>query len=55
MKVLEAQAAVLTNYEVYQHALEQRDRYKLKKRRGPPNLETVIKEVCSSLAAPPPN
>jgi hypothetical protein len=45
MKVIEAQSAVLTNFEVYQHAVEQRERYKQKKRRGPPNFETVVTEV----------
>jgi hypothetical protein len=51
MKVLEAQSGILTNYEVFKHAVEQRDRYKLKKRRGPPNLETVIKEVRAAIAS----
>lgn len=45
MKILESQAAVLTNYEVFQHVTEQRERYKSAKRRGPPNLETVVREV----------
>lgn len=45
MKIIEAQSAVLTNYEVYQHVSEQRERYKNAKRRGPPNLETVVREV----------
>lgn len=45
MKITEAQAAVLSNYEVYQHLVEQRDQYKKIKRRGPPNLETVVSEV----------
>jgi hypothetical protein len=50
MKVLESQAALLSNYEVYAHLMEQRARYNRagKKRRGPPNLETVVREVqCS--------
>ncbi|KYK55361.1 uncharacterized protein DCS_07324 [Drechmeria coniospora] len=42
MKIIESQAAVLSNYEVYQHLVDQRERYKLKKRRGPPNLETLL-------------
>lgn len=46
MKVIESQSAVLSNYEVYQHLVDQRDRYKKTKRRGPPNLETVVREVC---------
>ena len=45
MKILEAQAAVLSNYEVYQHVADQKDRYKKTKRRGPPNMETVAREV----------
>ncbi|KAI9158642.1 Calcitonin peptide-receptor component protein [Paramyrothecium foliicola] len=53
MKVLEAQAAVLTNYEVFQHALDQRDRYKQKKRRGPPNYETVMTELLQYLKTEP--
>lgn len=45
MKVLEAQAAVLSNFEVYQHVVDQRQRYKQSRRRGPPNYETVVNEV----------
>lgn len=45
MKILESQSAVLSNYEVYEHLSDQRDRYKQNKRRGPPNLETVVREV----------
>lgn len=45
MKITEAQSAVLSNYEVFQHLTNQRDRYKQKKHRGPPNLETVVTEV----------
>lgn len=62
MKVIESQSAVLSNFEVHQHVLEQHKRYKNKpnagkngkpgRRRGPPNYETVMKEVnqssCSS-------
>lgn len=51
MKVIDAQAAVLTNYEVLEHLTQQKDRYKQRKRRGPPNLETVVREVC---LLPPP-
>lgn len=47
MKVVEAQSAVLSNYEVFQHLTDQRDGYKKIKRRGPPNLETVVREVSS--------
>lgn len=50
MKILEAQSAQLTNYEVYKHLTEQRERHakllKVKdKGRRPGNLETVVKEV----------
>lgn len=45
MKVLESQTAILTNYEVYQHIVEQRARYAKTKRRGPPNYKTMIDEV----------
>lgn len=53
MKIVESQAAVLTNFEVYQHISEQRDRYKKNKRRGPPNLETVIRELLQYLRTNP--
>ncbi|KAF4993283.1 hypothetical protein FGRMN_6550 [Fusarium graminum] len=53
MKVIESQAAVLTNYEVYQHVTEQRERYKDAKRRGPPNLETVVRELLQYLRTNP--
>lgn len=46
MKIIEAQAAVLSNFEVYQHVADQTASYKKIKRRGPPNLETVAREVC---------
>jgi hypothetical protein len=51
MKVLEAQSATLTNYEVYTHLTEQRARYSKKgvKGRRPGNLETVVKEVDFSV------
>ncbi|KAM0429017.1 hypothetical protein ACHAPT_006821 [Fusarium lateritium] len=48
MKILESQAAVLSNFEVYQHLTEQQDRYKKAKRRGPGNLETVVREASHS-------
>ena len=48
MKILEAQSAQLTNYEVYLHLTELQE--KSKGRRGadrpPGNLETVRNEVC---------
>ncbi|RDA91685.1 hypothetical protein CP533_2334 [Ophiocordyceps camponoti-saundersi (nom. inval.)] len=45
MRIVESQSAVLTNYEVFHHLVEQRRRYRPTKRRGPGNLETVVKEV----------
>ncbi|RGP75863.1 DNA-directed rna polymerase iii subunit rpc9 [Fusarium sporotrichioides] len=53
MKIIESQSAVLTNYEVYQHLTEQRERYKNAKRRGPPNLETVVRELLQYLRTNP--
>ncbi|KAG5914042.1 hypothetical protein E4U42_000719 [Claviceps africana] len=53
MKILEAQSAVLSNYEVYQHLTDQRDRYKQTKRRGPPNFETVVRELLQYLRTEP--
>lgn len=52
MKILESQSAVLTNYEVHQHLSEQRQRYKQGMRRGPPNLETVVREVATEPCLP---
>lgn len=47
MKVLESQSATLTNFEVYQHLLNEQQKAKLpdRKRQVPRNLQTVIKEV----------
>ncbi|KAL6700351.1 RNA polymerase Rpb4 domain-containing protein [Trichoderma pleuroticola] len=53
MKVVEAQAAVLSNYEVLQHLTQQKSQYKQKKRRGPPNLETVVRELIQYLQSYP--
>ncbi|KAL7918739.1 RNA polymerase Rpb4 domain-containing protein [Trichoderma austrokoningii] len=53
MKVIEAQNAVLTNYEVLQHLTQQKNLYKLRKRRGPPNLETVVRELIQYLQSHP--
>lgn len=49
MKIIESQSAVLSNYEVYQHLIDQRDTYKKEKRRGPSNLGTVVKEVSTNI------
>ncbi|CEJ79887.1 hypothetical protein VHEMI00102 [[Torrubiella] hemipterigena] len=53
MKITEAQSAVLSNYEVYQHLVDQRDQYKKIKRRGPPNLETVVSELLQYMRSKP--
>jgi hypothetical protein len=54
MKILEAQSAVLTNYEVYSHLVQQEERYGRKKKnwkgrkhsdRRPGNLATLSIEV----------
>ena len=48
MKILEAQNAVLSNYEVYEFLVERQERLSKQKqhrRRGPGNLETLIHEV----------
>ena len=49
MKVIEAQSATLTNYEVYNHLMEQETKHKgQRKRKLPGNLATVTKEVYTS-------
>ncbi|KAL0941020.1 DNA-directed RNA polymerase III subunit rpc9 [Colletotrichum truncatum] len=56
MKILEAQTAVLTNYEVYQHLTERKlgqGQKKRGERRGPGNLETLAKELVQYLRTPP--
>lgn len=45
MKILESQNAVLSNYEVYQHLVDHKKTLKQKQRKGPGNLNTLIKEV----------
>ena len=49
MKILEAQNALLSNYEVYEFLAERQERLakqqKQNRRRGPGNLETLIREV----------
>ncbi|PHH71307.1 hypothetical protein CDD82_6591 [Ophiocordyceps australis] len=53
MKIIESQSAVLTNYEVWQHLVAQKQRYHCSKRRGPANLETVVREVLSWMRTRP--
>lgn len=47
MKILEAQSAVLTNYEVSRFLQEKRRKYAAEQppRRPPPSMETLVKEV----------
>ncbi|MBE3042065.1 hypothetical protein IMZ48_05680 [Candidatus Bathyarchaeota archaeon] len=52
MKILEAQNAILTNYEVYSHLNDQKERYAQPKRKGPPNYETVVREVSQRRVHP---
>ncbi|KAG6360607.1 hypothetical protein INS49_011671 [Diaporthe citri] len=55
MKVLESQSAILTNFEVYQHLLNEQQKSKLpdRKRQVPRNLQTAIKEVIDQLRTQP--
>jgi hypothetical protein len=46
MKVIEAQSAVLSNFEVYQHLSDLRKRFKRKKTHGPPNHQSAVTDVC---------
>lgn len=48
MKILESQAAVLSNWEVYEHLTEQKERYKKTKHRGPQNFEDLVRYVGHS-------
>lgn len=50
MKILESQNAVLTNFEVYQHLLNEQYKFKdhERKKKVPRNVQTIIKEVSSS-------
>jgi hypothetical protein len=45
MKILESQNALLSNYEVYQHIIDQRKRNKAQNRRVPGNAHQVMTEV----------
>lgn len=50
MKILESQSAILTNFEVYTHLVNQKAKHDKKgqRRRRPGNLETIVKEVSLS-------
>lgn len=57
MKIIESESAQLTNYEVFVHLTDQKERYnKLGREKGrrPGNLETVVREVSPHLPLPLP-
>lgn len=45
MRIVESQNALLSNYEVYQHIVDQRKRNKAQNRRVPGNAHHVMTEV----------
>ncbi|KAK4101535.1 hypothetical protein N658DRAFT_425534 [Parathielavia hyrcaniae] len=53
MKILESQNALLSNYEVYQHIMDQRTRNKAQNRRVPGNAHEVMTEVVTYLKEKP--
>ncbi|KAL1901429.1 hypothetical protein Sste5346_001834 [Sporothrix stenoceras] len=56
MKILEAQNALLSNFEVYQFLAERQERLgkqKQNRRRGPGNLETLVHELLQYFRSPP--
>ncbi|KAL1865186.1 hypothetical protein Daus18300_007313 [Diaporthe australafricana] len=55
MKILESQSATLTNFEVYQHLLNEQQKAKQpdRKRQVPRSLQTVIREVIDQLRTQP--
>ncbi|KAK0705300.1 RNA polymerase Rpb4-domain-containing protein [Lasiosphaeris hirsuta] len=53
MKIIESQSAVLSNYEVYQHIVEQQAKNKRANRRVPGNLATLMTEVVTYLRQKP--
>ena len=48
MKILESQNALLSNYEVYQHLVDQQRNNKVTGRKVPGNLATLRTEVSST-------
>ncbi len=46
MKILEAQNALVSNYEVYERLLEQQVLKKKENKKLPSSLATLTKEVC---------
>ncbi|KAK0615833.1 RNA polymerase Rpb4-domain-containing protein [Bombardia bombarda] len=53
MKILEAQNALLSNYEVYQHLVDQQVKNKAHNRRVPAQLSTLTTEVITYLRTKP--
>lgn len=53
MKILESQNAILPNYEVYQHIIDEQARNERHTRRVPGNLEALMTEVVSYLREKP--
>jgi hypothetical protein len=53
MKILESQNALLSNYEVYQHLVDQRKRNKAQNRRVPANAHQAMTEVAKYLSGKP--
>ncbi|KAK0706451.1 RNA polymerase Rpb4-domain-containing protein [Lasiosphaeria miniovina] len=53
MKILETQNGLLSNYEVYQHIVNQQTRNKAQKRRVPGNVATLMTEVVTYLREKP--
>jgi len=53
MKILDSQSALLSNYEVYQHIIDQRKRNKSQNRRVPANAHQVMTEVVTYLSGKP--
>lgn len=55
MKILEAQSAILSNFEVYQHLLNEQQKARLpdRRRQVPKSLQKVIKEVIDQLRTQP--
>ncbi|KAH8899621.1 hypothetical protein GQ53DRAFT_816738 [Thozetella sp. PMI_491] len=53
MKVLEAQNALISNFEVYQRLLDHQTRKKEERKKMPGNLATMTREVLQYLRTPP--
>lgn len=55
MKILESQSAVLTNFEVYQHLLNEQWKFRQpdRKKKVPRATQTIIKEVLEYLRTAP--